>query len=493
MYLLILIFPLLNSLILIYYDITIISLIIMWFIVIISFIEIIINDLIIRIDLSYWFLNFKYSFLFDNLTILLSNLIFIILNIIIIFSKYYMNNTNLKKFLIYLYLFAFSMLIVVLNNNFMILFLGWEIVGVFSYLLISFWNNNLNNLKSGIKAILYNKIGDIGIILIILYHYYFNNYLLIPFLLGCITKSAQIFFNGWLNSAMAGPTPVSSLLHSSTMVTIGVYILIKYNIISSNYSFIGLLTIIFISFIGLYTNDIKSIIAYSTCSQLGYLTYSQLIGINNYNHLLIHGFFKALLFISCGFIIHKYLNIQDLRKYGFFLYYLPIEYLFILISSFSLIAFPYFSGYYTKEYILLYSYFNYFHNYIFSLIGALLTILYTFRLIYYTFYNRPNQILNNNSSVPYYLIILLFGGLIIGDLLNKDYLDYENLSIYIKLLPFYFLFFSIIIIKYIKLPNIFYFDELYNRFIIFFYNITYNNFKIIEKSIFDYIWLINLI
>src|SRR3982750_473962 len=109
---------------------------------------------------------------------------------------------------------------------------------------------------------------------------------------------------------MAGPTPVSSLLHSSTMVTIGAYILIKYNIININYSIIGLLTIIFVSFIGLYTNDIKSIIAYSTCSQLGYLIYSQLIGINNDNHLLIHGFFKALLFISSGFLIHKFLNIQ---------------------------------------------------------------------------------------------------------------------------------------------------------------------------------------
>jgi NADH:ubiquinone oxidoreductase subunit 5 (subunit L)/multisubunit Na+/H+ antiporter MnhA subunit len=218
------------------------------------------------------------------------------------------------------------------------------------------------------------------------------------------------------------------------------------------------------------------------------LTYSQLIGINNYNHLLIHGFFKALLFISSGYIIHKYLNIQDLRKYGFFIYYLPIEYIFILISSLSLIAFPYFSGFYTKESILLLSYFNNIHNYIFSIIGSLLTILYSLRLIYLSFYNKPNKyIINNHNFIPIYLLILIFGGLILGDLLNKNYDDFENITIIIKLLPFYLLIIGILIIKYIKFNNIFYIDELYNRLIIYFYNKSYNSFKLIEKAIFDYI------
>lgn len=489
MYLLILIGPLLNSLVLIYYDISL-----LWFLslIILTFNEVIINDLIIKIDFFYWFLNIKYSFIFDRTSILLTSLIYLILNVVLIFSKYYMEK-NLKKFLIYLNLFAFTMLIFVLSNNFFILFLGWELVGIMSYLLIGFWNTNLKNIKSGMKAILYNKIGDVGILLIILYYYNFHNYLLIGFILGCVGKSAQIFLNGWLNSAMDGPTPVSSLLHSSTMVTAGVYLLIKYNIIWNELSFIGLLTVIYVSLIGLYTNNIKSIIAYSTCSQLGYLTYSQLIGINNYNHLLIHGFFKALLFISAGYIIHKYINIQDLRKYGFFIYYLPVEYIFILISSLSLMGFIYFSGFYTKESIILLSYFNNIHNYLFSIIGSLLTTLYSLRLLYLAFINTPNKPIKSNNTMPFYLLILIFGGLIFGDLLSKEYEDFENLSIYIKLLPLYFFMISIFIIKHIKLGNIFYLDELYNRFIILFYNKSYYNFKIIEKSVFDYIWLINII
>ena len=527
MYLIILFLPLIQALLLNNNNIKRIKL--FWFIwillsiifLIIGFIDIIINDTIIKINIMNWFLNINYSFLFDKTSFLLTSLIYIILNMVIIFSNYYINY-NIQKFLIYLYLFAFTMLILVLNNNFIILFLGWELVGLISYLLISYWNNNLNNIKSGIKAILYNKISDIGIILIILYYITFNNYIIIGFLLGCIGKSAQIFLTGWLNSAMSGPTPVSSLLHSSTMVVAGVYILIRYNIIFYQLSFIGLLTLIFVSLIALYTNDIKSIIAYSTCSQLGYLTYSILIGINNYHHLIIHGFFKALLFISCGYIIHKFYNIQDLRKYGFFLYYLPIEYIFIKISTFSLIAFPFYSGFYTKELIILSSYFNYIHNYLFSLIGSFLTILYSFRLLYISFYNKPNKYIktyytnntnntnnnnntnntnNNNNylSLPIYLIILIIGGLIIGDLLNKDYEDYENISITLKLMPFYFILFIFIFIKYIKhikfinFINIFYIDELYNRFIILFYNNTYFSYKFIEKGIFDYIWLINII
>jgi len=490
MYTLILFLPLIQALLLIYWNISFLWSLIL---IVIGFIDIIINDSIIKINLYNWFLNINYSFIYDKISFLLTSLIYIILNIVIIFSNYYIEQ-NIKKFLIILYLFGFTMLLLVLNNNFIILFLGWELVGLISYLLISYWNTNYSNVKSGIKAILYNKISDIGILLIILYWLTFNNYIYIGFILGCIGKSAQIFFNGWLNSAMAGPTPVSSLLHSSTMVTAGVYILIRYNIIYNELSLIGLITLIYVSLIGLYTNDLKSIIAYSTCSQLGYLTYSMLIGINNYNHLLIHGFFKALLFISSGYIIHKYYNIQDIRKYGFFIYYMPIEYIYILLSTLSLIAFPFFSGFYTKEAIIFNSYFNYLHNYILSIIGSILTILYSFRLIYYTFYNKPNKYITSKyNKLPIYLLILIIGGLILGDLLNKEYQDYENIYIIIKLIPIYSIILSIYIIKYIKLMNIFYLDELYNRFIIYFYNKCYNSYKLIEKGILDYYWLINII
>ena len=446
--------------------------------------------MIIVLNISDWFVNVKYSLIFDKNSILLISLMYIILNIVLIFSKYYLTY-NLRKFLIFINLFAFTMSLLIISNNFLVLFIGWELVGIMSYILIVFWNNNLNNVKSGIKAILYNKIGDIGLILIIIYYYNLNEYLLIGFILGCLSKSAQIFLNGWLTSSMVAPTPVSSLLHSSTMVTAGVYILIKYNIIWSELSIIGLLTIIWVSLLALYTNNIKSIVAYSTSAQLGYLTYNQLIGLNSMNHLLIHGFFKALLFINCGYIIHKVFNILDLRKYGFFIYYLPIEYILILISSLSLIGYPYLSGFYTKEFILLSAYHNTLYNYLLALIGSILTILYSFRLIIITFFNRPVKLIIDNNHKGYYLLILFISSIVLGSLINKSYDDFENLSIIIKLIPYYLGF--ILIGLNIKLINLFYVDEIYNRLIIIFYKQSYNNLKLVEKSFFDFIWLISII
>lgn len=489
MYILLVITPLITSLLLVYIDISLIWIV---FLIALTLLEIVMNDMIIKLDISEWFLNIKYSLIFDFHSILLISLMYIILNVVLIFTKYYVSK-GLNKFLIYMNLFAFTMSLLIVSNNFYILFVGWELVGIMSYILIVFWSSNINNVKSGIKAILYNKIGDIGIIMIIIYYSNFNDYLLIGFILGCISKSAQIFLNGWLTSSMVAPTPVSSLLHSSTMVTAGVYILIKYNILWNELSIIGLLTIIWVSFLALYTNNIKSIVAYSTSAQLGYLTYNQLLGLNSMNHLLIHGFFKALLFISCGYIIHKYFNILDLRKYGFFIYYLPIEYILILISTLSLIGFPYFSGFYTKEYILLSSYHNNLHNYLLALIGSLLTILYSFRLIMISFMNRPRKYIKSEYTSHYYLLLLFIPSLILGSFIFKGYEDNENLSIIIKLLPFYMIVILLLSLRYIKIGNIFYIDELYNRFILFFYKRSYINMKLIENSIFNYVWLINVV
>lgn len=534
MFLLILLLPIINSVLLFYIRLLNIRFMrwLEWLIVLLIFNEIIINDEIVYLDLINWFNDYKISFVFDKVSVTLMILIMLIYNQVIIYSLYYMSeDKNIRRFLIYLYLFVLSMLILVLSKNIIVLLIGWEWVGIMSYLLISFWNINISNVKSGIKAILYNKLGDVGILLILLTTTNLNKYYILFFIIASMAKSAQILFTGWLTSAMSGPTPVSSLLHSSTMVTAGIYLLIRYNVndlglfnndilnnnISLNIfnildidmsilSMIGLITLIYVSLLGIISNDIKNIIALSTCSQLGYLFYSYCIGINyNYNHLFIHGFFKALLFISAGYIIHK-INMQDLRKYGNLIYNLPVEYIFILISSLSLIAIPFLSGFYTKELLINYSYNNYIHNYILSVIGSLLTSLYSIRLLYLTFYNRPNvnvskyfinQSLNNNTSNSinlhnnyFYLSILIIGSTVLGYFINIDYHDIENLSLNIKLLPLYLFIISLFIINKIRFNSFFYIDELYNRLTIYLIRYYYYITKIIEKHIFDYIWII---
>lgn len=440
--------------------------------------------MIISIYFSNWFFIYNYELIFDSTSVLLTILILIIYNIVNYYSNWYLEeDPSINRFKIFLNLFVLTMLILVLSNNIIILFVGWELVGLISYYLISFWNTKIFNLRSGIKAILYNKIGDIGLLLVILNYYNLNNIFLLGFIIGAIAKSAQIFFIGWLTSAMSGPTPVSSLLHSATMVTAGIYLLIRYNIYSEYYSYIGIITLLLGGLLAIISNDIKTIIALSTVSQLGYLFYSQLIGLSNYNHIIIHGFFKSLLFLTSGLIIHKLINIQDIRQYGSLIFILPIEYLYFLISSLSLIAIPYFSGYYTKELLILNTFNHYFIIFIFSIIGSWFTFYYSIRLFYYTFLFKPNKAYSlHNISIKYYLIliILLLGGLILGKLLISDYYDYENLSILYKYAPLYIFFlFSFNFYK------IYYIDNIFN-FIIKFINLSlYSTYKFIQKGLFD--------
>jgi NADH:ubiquinone oxidoreductase subunit 5 (subunit L)/multisubunit Na+/H+ antiporter MnhA subunit len=195
---------------------------------------------------------------------------------------------------------------------------------------------------------------------------------------------------------MMGPTPVSALLHAATMVTAGIYLIIR---IMGNYEFdqslyifgllIGLFTIILGGFIALFQNDMKKIIAYSTCSQLGYMYYSLFLDLFNssYFHLFIHGFFKCLLFLSAGIIIHSFNNNQDLRKLPSLIFNFPFSYFFFLFSTFSIISFPFYSSFYSKEFILEFSYFNSILIYSLSLFGALLTISYSFKLFFNLFFN----------------------------------------------------------------------------------------------------------
>jgi NADH-ubiquinone oxidoreductase chain 5 len=298
-------------------------------------------------------------------------------------SSYMEMDPNRPRFLCYLSLFTFFMLILVTAPNLIQLFVGWEGVGICSYLLINFWFTRIQANKAALKAVMVNRVGDtalaLGIFLI------FQNYgtvhiktlstmLLnldsvlfdvntIAFFLfiGAVGKSAQIGLHTWLPDAMEGPTPVSALLHAATMVTAGVFLLIRCSFVFQEAALIlpiitivGAMTTIFAATTAIAQNDIKRVIAYSTCSQLGYMVMA--CGVSNFNgalfHLYNHAFFKALLFLSAGSIIHALNNEQDMRKMGGLVNILPFTYAMMAIGSLALMGFPYLSGYYSKEFIL---------------------------------------------------------------------------------------------------------------------------------------------
>lgn len=309
-----------------------------------------------------------------------------------IYSLDYMSSDpHIIRFIGYLSLFTFFMLFLVTSGNFVQLFFGWEGVGLSSYLLINFWYTRIQANKSAMKAIIVNRFGDFGIYFFLLIIYFFfrsfdfsivfssmpfllnkeiyflnANIAVVDFLsffvfLGAAGKSAQIGLHTWLPDAMEGPTPVSALIHAATMVTAGVFVLIRLSPIleySDNILFIislfGGLTAFFAGTVGLVQYDIKKVIAYSTCSQLGYMFFS--CGLSNYSvglfHLFNHGFFKALLFLGAGSVIHALLDEQDMRKMGGLLKLLPLTYIAIFIGSLALLGFPFLSGFYSKDVIL---------------------------------------------------------------------------------------------------------------------------------------------
>lgn len=301
-------------------------------------------------------------------------------------------------------------------------------MGLCSYLLISFWFTRIPANKAGIKAILVNRVGDSGLLfgmflilgefgtldfvgLIIADH----SPLLITAIclllfLGSVGKSAQLGLHTWLPDAMEGPTPVSALIHAATMVTAGVFLIIRANSLfeASPFALVvittfGAFTAFFAATIGAVQSDLKKIIAYSTCSQLGYMV--MVCGLSNYSvglfHLVNHGFFKALLFLGAGSVVHAAQDEQDLRKFGGLLRPLPLTYVFLLIGSLSLAGFPFLTGFYSKDLILELTFGRYYLVFAFWLAGlaACLTAYYSARLLLLTFVVRTN-IVQSSAGDP---------------------------------------------------------------------------------------------
>ncbi len=423
---------------------------------IIIFYEVLFNGYTDNILIFKWIssgeLNVNWSIYIDSISSVMLVVVTLISSIVHVYSIGYMEKDPHKpRFMSYLSLFTFAMLTLVTSDNFLQLFFGWEAVGLCSYFLIGFWykKNTANN--AAIKAFIVNRVGDFGFALGIFLIFYlcdtvnysevfdliskidnknliflgisFNAVDLICILLfiGAMGKSAQFFLHTWLPDAMEGPTPVSALIHAATMVTAGVFLIVRCSHIYeyselalSLITVVGMLTALFAATVALVQDDIKKIIAYSTCSQLGYMFFAT--GVGAYNvamfHLFTHAFFKALLFLGAGSVIHSFQDEQNINKMGGVLKNLPYTYFLMLIGTLALTGFPLLSGYYSKDAIIEFAYLkNSALGYSAATIGiftALLTSIYSWRLIFKTFHgNYKNNNISQSSMHESPLIMLL--------------------------------------------------------------------------------------
>ncbi len=402
-----------------------------------AFYKVVFGDGALVVELAPWIVSGDFSVSWalrvDVLTAVMLVVVTWVSAVVHLYSVGYMSHDHHKpRFMAYLSLFTFFMLMLVTADNFVQLFLGWEGVGVCSYLLIGFWYQRASANAAAIKAFLVNRVGDIGlamgVFLIFLTtgsvqfgevfnsvaalkkeSFVFFGYTL-PLLdligcllfIGCMGKSAQLLLHTWLPDAMEGPTPVSALIHAATMVTAGVFLVARCSPIFAHapgaleiITIIGATTAIFAASVGLVQNDIKRVIAYSTCSQLGYMFFA--CGVGAYSaavfHLMTHAFFKALLFLGAGSVIHAMSDEQDMRRMGGIWREIPYTYAFIWVGSLALAGIPFFAGFYSKDIILeaAFAAKTGFSGYAFwmGITAAFLTAFYSGRLIFMTFHGKP--------------------------------------------------------------------------------------------------------
>ena len=361
-------------------------------------------------------INIGFDLLIDHLSVIFCMIITGIGCLIHIYSIGYMyDDKRQNHFFAYLNLFVFFMLLLVMGANYLVLFIGWEGVGLCSYLLIGFWFSNKEYNKAANKAFIMNRIGDLGLLLgLFLIYINFNSLdygvinenavqlntkvltvITLLLFIGACGKSAQIPLLTWLPDAMAGPTPVSALIHAATMVTAGIYLIIRSNILYSLAPFtneliiiVGLLTCMVAATIGFKQNDIKKILAYSTVSQLGLMFFA--LGLGNYTaalfHVTTHAFFKALLFLGAGSVIHAMHHEQDIRYYGGLKNKITKTYYVMLIGTLAISGFPLLSGFFSKDEILASAFVHSPILWVLGFVASLMTVGYMFRMLFLTFY-----------------------------------------------------------------------------------------------------------
>ncbi len=435
-------------------------------------------------------LRFEVGFLIDNLTVMMMSVVTGVSLMVHVYTIGYMEDdlhnwpkeslagtNSYQRFFSYISLFTFSMLMLVMSNNFMQLFFGWEAVGLVSYLLIGFWSVRPTAVYANLKAFLVNRVGDFGFILgiaaVVMYSGSLDYYevfdkagemsqqtmsifsgtewnvisvICILLFIGAMGKSAQMPLHVWLPDSMEGPTPISALIHAATMVTAGIFMVSRmsplFELSEAALSFIiviGSLTAILMGLVGIVQNDIKRVVAYSTLSQLGYMTVA--LGASAYSaavfHLMTHAFFKALLFLAAGSVIIAMHHEQDIRKMGGLKKYLPITYWTSLVGSLALIGFPGFSGFFSKDAIIEAVHHSTIPGHQFAYIavlsGVFITAFYSFRMFFLVFHGEERMDKHTKEhlhetpwvvTVPLILLAIpsvFIGGFTIGDMLFGDY------------------------------------------------------------------------
>jgi NADH-quinone oxidoreductase subunit L len=377
--------------------------------------------------------SFEIGFLIDRLSAMMMVVVTFVSLMVHIYTIGYMHeDKGYARFFSYISLFTFSMLMLVMSNNFMQLFFGWEAVGLVSYLLIGFWYTRPTAIYANLKAFLVNRVGDFGFLLgigLVLYHFGSLDYAAvfsvapemadtkinligsaswslmtvtcILLFIGAMGKSAQVPLHVWLPDSMEGPTPISALIHAATMVTAGIFMVARmsplFELSSTALSFviiIGSITALFMGFLGIIQNDIKRVVAYSTLSQLGYMTVA--LGASAYSvaifHLMTHAFFKALLFLGAGAVIMGMHHDQDIRNMGNLKKYMPVTWITSLIGSLALIGTPLLSGFYSKDSIIEAAKFSTVTGsgfaYFAVLTGVFVTAFYSFRMYFLVFHGK---------------------------------------------------------------------------------------------------------
>nr|YP_009915373.1 NADH dehydrogenase subunit 5 [Nysius fuscovittatus]QLF99806.1 NADH dehydrogenase subunit 5 [Nysius fuscovittatus] len=441
------------------------------------------------------------TLLLDWMSFLFIGSVMFISSMVLFYSGSYMLNDNNKlRFMFLVVLFIISMCLMIISPNLISILLGWDGLGLVSYCLVIYYQN-FGSYNAGMLTILTNRLGDVAILLGVglmfndgswyfMYHNFYNyllgSYLIFMVVMASFTKSAQLPFSSWLPAAMAAPTPVSALVHSSTLVTAGVYLMIRFNYLFTYYDmslflFISVLTMFMSGLGAVFEYDIKKIIALSTLSQLGLMISILFMGFPtvSYFHLLTHAFFKALLFLCAGLIIHCVNDVQDIRFMGGLVNILPFTISCFGISNFSLCGLPFLSGFYSKDLVLELMTMNMFNIYIYIIfyLSIGLTVCYSVRLMYYVLFNYVGLssygLYIEDKNMINSMIFLSFMGVIKGSILCWLIFPWPNLifmPLLLKIMPLLFVMVGFIMgfeISYLYYYSSFYFLN-YNFMVSFF-------------------------
>lgn len=456
--------------------------------------------LVIRINR----VNIEFLIYIDWIRLIFIRIVLLISSIVLIYRLIYIEiDKNIIRYFLLVLIFVFSIILMIIRPNIVRIIFGWDGLGLVSFCLVVYYQN-YRSYNSGILTVLINRVGDVIILIIIgmimMYGrwniFFMGNGLIIFFLIVAgITKRAQIPFSVWLPRAMAAPTPVSALVHSSTLVTAGVYLLIRFNtyLIMREFRKVLIILSVFTIFMsGLIANfefDLKKIIALSTLRQLGLIIMILRVGfpILSYYHLLTHAIFKSLLFIRAGVIIHRIINNQDIRMIGGLNEFIPFTMFRFNLTLLALCGFPFMSGFYSKDIIIEIIYFRQFNIIIFiiSVVSLIFTVMYSIRLIYYSFFGEFKlircRLIKESSLINKSIIILIILRILIGSILNWiffiDNMIYLNL--YYKILTLIIIFLRLgilIIIRWINFLKIYYLRYFFRTiwFITYLYNYIVN-------------------